>query len=76
MFGYVKKDNVIALVKREVEINRQMYDRYEKLAAAHREHGEKGECYEKELARCTGMSDEYFARYMASKEILKQLDAM
>lgn len=76
MFGYVKKDDVIALVKKEVEMNRQMHDRYEKLAITHREHAKEGECYEKELARCTAAADEYFARYLESKEILQQLNAM
>jgi hypothetical protein len=76
MFGYVKKDDVVALVKREVDLNRQMHDRYEKMAATHREHAEKSECYERELAKCTAASDEYFARYLECKEILRLLDAM
>lgn len=76
MFGYVKKDNVINLIKREVEVNRQMHDRYKKLAKTHEEHAEEGECYERELAKCTATADEYFARYLESKEILQQLNAM
>lgn len=76
MFGYVKKDDVIALVKREVENNRQMHDRYEKLANTHREHAGEGDCYERELTRCTAAADEYFARYLESKEILELLNGM
>lgn len=76
MFGYVKKDDVIALVKREVDVNRQMHDRYQKLAKTHKGHTEEGECYERELAKCLAASDEYFARYLESKEILQQLEAL
>lgn len=76
MFGYVKKDDVIALVKREVDLNRQMHDRYEKMADTHRKHSEESECYERELAKCTAAADEYFARYLECKEILRLLDAM
>ena len=76
LFGYVKKETVIALVEQEVETNRKMHDRYVGLAKAHQEHRQEGECYEKEYQRCKEAADEYFARYLGSKEILTQLNKL
>jgi len=70
MFGYIKKDEVIALVEREVSLNREMHERYSGLAKAN------GESYEKEAVRFAGLAEEYFTRYMESKEILDQLNKL
>lgn len=76
MFGFVKKEDVVNLITKEVELNRKMYDKYTELCNSHSDHTEEGECYKREKARCSSMADEYFARYQQSKELLNKVKSM
>lgn len=73
MFGYIKKETVEEMISKEVELNRKMYEKYADLQNAVSERSEQGECYKREVERCTQLTDEYFARYQQSKELLNKL---
>lgn len=73
MFGYIKKETVEDMITKEVELNRKMYEKYAGLLDAHNSCFEESECYKREQHRLTQLSDEYFARYQQSKELLNKL---
>jgi hypothetical protein len=73
MFGFVKKETVEEMVTKEVNINREMYEKCITLRDACNKSSEQGECHKTEVERYTQMADEYFARYQQSKEILSKL---
>ena len=76
LFGYVKKEDVISLINKEVELTRQTFDKYRRLADANCKHRHEGECCEREAARCEELANEYFARYLEAKELLAQIDKL
>lgn len=76
MFGYVKKESVEAMLEKEVELNRKMFEKYSDLLNSHNDIAGDGECYKREQQRLSQLSDEYFARYQESKELLDKVKRM
>ena len=76
MFGYVKKETIVDLIKKEVDLTRKSFDKYRALSEIHSTHRHEDECHAKEAAKYEELANEYFSRYLEAKEILSQIDKL
>lgn len=75
MFGYVKKEVVTGIIKREMELDYLLYQKYMNMVKALK--GREGESEESiMLERYTETADVHFTRYMTGKELLAQIEGL
>ena len=76
LFGYVKQEEVLNCIKKEMELNHQLYVKYDKLASSHRECIDESEYFAKEADRCAEMAANYFTRYLQCRELLAEVNKL
>ena len=73
LFGHVKKEAVLNTVRCELNLNYQLYQKYNEMVKDLRKHEPEDSIAIKQYAE---FSDSFFARYVMCKELMTRLEKL